>query len=139
MILLTSNDINRFDSFEELKANMENYMAKIQQTGWLRSSNIPIFYSRDNHKPDLKLGLGTGGITLYTPFGDTHLMLIRTFPIFPREIDEVAELVEKGRLRCNECGSWKLAKNMLHYSFAGIVCKKCYNPKHHKAPNTKGD
>lgn len=40
---------------------------------------------------------------------------------------------------CNACGKWIPNDKVKHYSFAGGVCPKCYNPKRHLPPDTRGD
>jgi len=54
-------------------------------------------------------------------------------------IDEMISKVSDGMDKCHECGTWQPSNEMESYSYAGVVCKKCYNPKKHLQPDTRGD
>lgn len=52
---------------------------------------------------------------------------------------KIVDEVSNGNFLCPDCGKWKDASKKKTYSFAGAVCPKCYNPKRHLPPDTRGD
>ena len=56
-----------------------------------------------------------------------------------RDVDRIMINVSQGKRICNECGGWKTFSRMHTYSFAGVVCNKCFDPKKHKQADTRGD
>ena len=54
-------------------------------------------------------------------------------------IDEMICNVSNGMDKCDECGTWQPSNEMKSFSYAGVVCKNCYNPKKHLQPDTRGD
>jgi len=53
-----------------------------------------------------------------------------------RKIEECVGHVSNDEVLCLECGKW--VKKWKHYSYAGSVCLKCFNPKKHQRPDTSG-
>jgi hypothetical protein len=56
--------------------------------------------------------------------------------------DKVIEWVEnisENRDKCNKCGKWIPNGTGRRYSFAGMVCKACYDPQIHLPPDTRGN
>ena len=52
-------------------------------------------------------------------------------------LKEYDSMLRDDRRRCNVCSKWFPAKDMHMYSFAGIVCETCYDPKKHLPPDTR--
>ncbi len=52
-------------------------------------------------------------------------------------IYEWTRKIEDGFTQCCDCKKW--VKEYISYSYAGVVCKECYNPKVHLPPDTRGD
>lgn len=77
-------------------------------------------------------------LSLYDLSGQHHIGYFARTPS-STDLDTIADHIAKHRLRCDQCHEWRLAKNLLTYSFAGTICKKCYNPKKHLPPDTRGD
>jgi DNA-directed RNA polymerase subunit RPC12/RpoP len=57
----------------------------------------------------------------------------------PENLDEIIEKTSDGLFKCNNCGGWFDEDIAEYYSYAGVVCPKCFNPKIHAAPDTRGD
>jgi hypothetical protein len=55
--------------------------------------------------------------------------------------DNLVEMLDKAgkNLTLCKCGRWIENNLVKHYSFAGGVCPRCYNPKIHLPPDTSGD
>lgn len=49
------------------------------------------------------------------------------------------DMIEDGWYPCQECGEMVKREDGSHFSFAGFVCQKCYDPKRHLPPDTRGD
>ena len=47
------------------------------------------------------------------------------------------EKLQNGLLPCNMCRQWIEFKDGHRYSYAGFVCKTCYDPKKHLPPDTR--
>ena len=47
--------------------------------------------------------------------------------------------IEDDLVKCNECDAWVKKEKGHFYSWAGFVCNKCYDPKVHVGPDTRGD
>lgn len=54
---------------------------------------------------------------------------------------QMIELIDKAEThtRCQSCEKFVPHDKVKHYSFAGGVCPKCYDPKKHLPPDTSGD
>lgn len=55
-----------------------------------------------------------------------------------KEIRDIIKKVSAHKTKCNDCGEWIDNHKIINYSFAGGVCKKCYDPKKHLPPDTSG-
>lgn len=53
--------------------------------------------------------------------------------------EEIMDKVADDKFLCPGCGKWIDVAKKKTYSFAGAVCPKCYNPKKHLPPDTRGD
>lgn len=56
-----------------------------------------------------------------------------------RKIEDWIAHIEQNETQCNDCGKWISNDEVKKYSFAGGVCKDCYNPVKHLPPDTRGD
>ncbi len=57
-------------------------------------------------------------------------------PEHSKLIRGLSEKIADDLVQCLECGEW--VPKYIHYSFAGAVCEKCYDPKKHLPPDTSG-
>lgn len=72
---------------------------------------------------------------------------IGTWDDIPLELPIIVENLTNGLEYCPECRVWwngtKIQRihqiKMIHYSFAGVACENCYNPKIHEKLDTRGD
>jgi len=90
------------------------------------------FYDRNDHcQNHVDMWNARNGVSMGSFDGDIWL------PEWSDMIDKWCWEINKGLTMCNKCGKW--VKEINHYSFAGGVCNKCYNPKVHLGPDTRGD
>ena len=76
-------------------------------------------------------------VTLWTQRGTS--IGTYTHPLDVREFEKIIEEAGRGLLNCNKCRKWFKPEEGRTYSFAGWVCKDCYDPKVHLPPDTRGD
>lgn len=86
----------------------------------------------------LKLLVMRGEITFWNVNSGATIATFKDIPS-SKEITEMLDNVDAGKDKCDMCGHWFQTKDMKSFSFAGIVCKKCYNPRKHLPPDTRGD
>jgi hypothetical protein len=77
------------------------------------------------------------GLIGLTSFSDEYW----TSKNFSKIFNTVNDLLDNlpDRVPCQKCRKFFLIGNMVKFSYAGIVCKKCFNPAIHRAPDTRGD
>jgi hypothetical protein len=52
-------------------------------------------------------------------------------------LKEALSQLRQGKMLCSDCRKW--VKEYVSFSYAGAVCKRCYDPKKHLPPDTRGD
>lgn len=77
-------------------------------------------------------------ISLYKN-NSTSITYFDNWEAFLDQIGYIVDEVSNGNLYCDKCHKWKPAKKMKHFSFAGIVCPKCFDKNQHLPPDTRGD
>jgi len=126
-------------NLKELHREMEGLRIRIKKAtnyGW---DNSQFFIDDMYGHPALSVQFSHyGTITFWNARNGCS---IETFGKFGKEeagtVSDWIEKISEGLTQCNECKKW--VKEYVHYSFAGAVCKKCYNPKKHLPPDTRGD
>lgn len=88
--------------------------------------------------PALKVLFSESSISFWNARNGCSLGTFDTFGTKEsKELDSYIANVSKGLTRCNVCKAW--FKDFKSYSFAGAVCKDCYDPERHLPPDTSGD
>jgi len=105
-------------------------------------ANSHIFIDALSGKPAIIVGMYNNSETI-TFWNARNGIVIDSFtgkiwlPEWSNKIYEWTSQIDSGKTKCNDCGEW--VNHINHYDFAGGVCDKCYNPKVHRAPDTRGD
>ena len=50
-------------------------------------------------------------------------------------LEDWADKAAEGQIRCAECKNW--SHTWKHFSYAGSVCLRCFNPKKHLPPDSR--
>jgi hypothetical protein len=133
-------DFTRFKSFEELYKYADGERKKAKGIGGYQFDNQNHYLFDIFGVPQAKLGIHEQAVTFYSLHGYSLISYSQDeYTQFIRDTPKILENLAARKCLCNQCGKWKLTKNMKPYSFAGIVCNKCYDPKVHKGPDTRGD
>ena len=120
------------DLYEEVEQNRISVKEALGYR-WDNNNNyVTDIYSR----PTLKFSVhyDGSGISFWDASGCAS---IGNFSEVPEDLEDIARRVGDGKLRCNSCGAWHPKDEMKRYSFAGVVCQGCYDPKRHLPPDTK--
>jgi hypothetical protein len=125
----------------QLYKEMDELRKKVKVASGYTWDNSHFFINSIYGRPALQVGFYNGSISFWNAETGTS---IDSFSEFGREesnkVNEWISHIEKHEIQCNDCGEWvKKSEEGQYYSFAGFVCNKCYNPKVHLPPNTKGD
>lgn len=55
-----------------------------------------------------------------------------------KELQDIVHHLEEGETQCQVCKNWFKTGDWKHYSFAGAVCNKDFDPRIHLPPDTSG-
>lgn len=73
-------------------------------------------------------------ISVYHHEKGYHIEDFKSFTLMDATIlKDFAIKIDKGFKRCRSCGKWVMEGKP--YSYAGFVCKECYNPEVHLPPD----
>jgi hypothetical protein len=141
-IHFSTSDIRKWEgkATYQLHEEMDSLRVKVRDASGYRWDNSHFFIDDGFGKPALKVLFYGDGISFWNARNgvalDTFTRL--TWAADTSEaIREWVDKIEKGLTRCQDCKGW--VKHINHFDFAGGVCDKCYNPKIHLPPDTRGD
>lgn len=129
-LIFSEYDFFPLKSFEDLR-KITNF-----KTPDGRSSLL--YITDGTGKVQLQFACWEQAVTLYAS-SSISLKSFSDWTLFKAQLPTFIQKVSEGKWYCDSCGKWKSKGRFKHYSFAGIVCEKCYNPTFHTPPDTRGD
>ncbi len=127
----TESDFIQIKSFRDLRLDAASYHVPGQQSP-------PLWIEDLTGKPQLQFVVGTESLTLYAG-PSISLITFVDWLEFKVKLPTFIANIKAGKWYCGQCNKFKSQKRFKHFSFAGIVCDKCYDPNFHRPPDTRGD
>jgi len=124
----------RLDSCRKALMNASGYM-------W---DNSHFIFTDSASKAVFQFGISGDELHLWTADGLHSIGDIREedYPgraDLVKTLEEWAQFVSDGKLRCSECKKWFPKDAIISFGFTGVVCHTCHNPRIHTDPDLRGD
>jgi hypothetical protein len=128
-------------SLKELNKEMDALRIEIKNATKYTWDNTHFYIDSIFGRPALQVGFYEKDISFWNAETGTSM---GSFDKFTDEeyakVRDWIHHIEDREVMCCECEKWVPDKTQgHHYSFAGFVCNKCYDPKVHLPPDTRGD
>ena len=91
--------------------------------------------------PVLSLGFDGGAICIWKIGGNQSICDRSVETLTQEDIDfleTTARNVYEGNLYCDICEKWYAEEETRSYSYAGVVCKNCFDAEKHRPPDSSG-
>lgn len=125
---------------KELYVEMEELRKKVRQASGYTWDNSHFFINSIYGKPALQVLFSEDSLSFWNAETGSSMGSFEQYTNDEaREVSDWISHIEEHEIQCNQCKEWVKNKDGHYYSFTGFVCNKCYNPKVHLSPNTRGD
>lgn len=139
-IFYTVNDLKKYigKPMSEIYHDTDTLRKKVKEAAgyqWDNSHN----YITGVTGHTLAIGFQESGIYLYSFDGYEHIADIKGEYFTEKDLKKIhliLDMAATGHKCCNKCKNWIKPEEAMRYSFAGIVCRACFDPAIHKAPLT---
>lgn len=122
-----------------LKARMDKLRQALADAVDYPWGNSHFYITNARGIPIMHCHFEDDGITCWIEENGVNIGEFNFLLVSKVEWNHVVDQVTKGLTPCGSCGKWIPHAEVQHYSFAGGVCPKCYNPAKHLPPDTRGD
>lgn len=143
IIAISRYELSAYTSFRDMYEKLDILRVKVKQATGYRPDNQHYYFYDVGGVLCLPFILTNTvnniAISLYAWTGSQYLFHYEDWELFKKMLPNILDKVSKGYLWCDVCNKWKKDYSFQSYSYSGVVCKKCYNPKKHLPPDTKGD
>ena len=143
-IHFNTNDVREWEgkAYSQLHKEMDSLRIKVRDASGYRWDNSHFYIDDGFGKPAIKVLFHDGGISFWNAINGVALATYCGEMCVSGLVSAIQywiDKIERGLAQCQECKGWVKCEAIHQFDFAGGVCDKCYNPKKHLPPDTRGD
>lgn len=141
VVVVTPRELAKFKTIQEAHRDFQDRLRKVKSSipGTWIGSDADLWVSGNySRQPSLVMHVFRDSVDIWELRTGRSIKCFDHVPT-DKDLSCIIEQVESGKSCCNKCGGWFNWQDMKGYSFAGVVCSSCFDPKQHLPPDTRGD